>query len=181
MIQNITLEQIIEALLFAYGESMSFKKIVQALGKTSEQTEAALLNLQKNLAGRGVKLINLNNNWQLVSHAQASKYIEKLVKSELKEELTPAGLEVMAIVAYKNGAGRADIESIRGVNSSYTLRNLMLRGLVERIKISNNQISYHLSLAVLRKLGLEKMEDLPRFREFQRELIKSEELLNQKA
>lgn len=181
MNQNIKLEQIIEALLFVYGEPMGLKKIAQALGKTSEQIEAALLSLQKNLDGRGVKLINYQNNWQLVSHAQASKYVEKLVKSELKEELTPAGLEVMAVVAYKNGAGRADIESIRGVNSSYTLRNLMLRGLIERVKIGNNQISYHLSLAALRKLGLEKIEDLPRFREFQREVSKTEELLNQKA
>ena len=59
----------------------------------------------------------------MVTDGSAAPYIEKLVKSELRDELSPASVEVLSIVAYKNGATRTEIETVRGVNSSYAIRN----------------------------------------------------------
>ena len=171
------LEHILEALLFAYGEPLSVKKLAKLANKSADEVTAALHNVKKSLSERGLRLISRAGEWQLVTAPKLADHIEKLVKSELREEITPASLEVLAVIAYRGGANRAVIESIRGVNSSHILRNLMLRGLVERETNDKRLTSYRVTLATLRKLGLERLEDLPKFRDFQQELGRVEGLL----
>ena len=175
-----SLEQVIEALFFAYGEPLKVKKLAAVTQRSVNEVTAALHNLKGALSQRGLRLIDHNGEWQLVTAPELAGHIEKLVKSELREEITPASLEVLAIIAYRGGAVRAVIESIRGVNSSYALRNLMLRGLVEKETSDKHLTSYRPTLTALRKLGLQKIEDLPKFGEFQQELGRVEELLNDK-
>ncbi len=170
------LENVLEALLFTYGETISVKKLIEVTKKSQADLIVALNNLRESLAGRGIRLVNKDNYWQLVADKSSSEYIEKLVKSEIQEELTPASLEVLAIVAYKGPVSKNEIETIRGVNSSYALRNLVLRGLVEK-EDSGKSHSYKISLAALRKLGLEKIEELPGYRELQNEINKVETLV----
>lgn len=171
------LENILEALLFTYGDSIAITKLAAATKKSIVEIEIALKNLKNNLAERGLKLINKGPEWQMVTNENAAGYIEKLVKSELRDELSPASVEVLAIVAYKNGATRSEIETVRGVNSIYALRNLALRGLVEKSTADSKSPRYQISLAALRKLGLEKIEHLPRFLEINNEIEKAGELL----
>ncbi len=175
--EKINLENILEALLFTYGDGLDISKLAAAVKKSTAETEIALKNLKNNLAERGVKLINKGPEWQMVTAGNAAMYIEKLVKSELRDELSPASVEVLSIVAYKNGATRTEIETIRGVNSIYAIRNLALRGLVEKSAGEPKSPRYQISLATLRKLGLEKIEHLPRFSELQNELGQVESLL----
>ncbi len=167
--------------MFAYGEPLSVKKLATVTQRSVNEVTVALHSLKGALSQRGLRLIDHNGEWQMITAPELGGYIEKLVKSELREEITPASLEVLAVIAYHGGANRAVIESIRGVNSSYALRNLMLRGLIEKETNDKHLTSYRVTLATLRKLGLEKMEDLPKFREFQQELERVEGLLtNQK-
>lgn len=171
-----SLEHMLEGVLFTYGEPLNAKKLAAVTRKSVNEITIALHGLKGTLSQRGLRLIDHNGEWQIVTAPELGGYIEKLVKSELREEITPASLEVLAIIAYRGGANRAVVESIRGVNSSYALRNLMLRGLIEK-EVDKHLTIYRPTLAVLRKLGLERVEDLPKFREFQQELGRVEGLL----
>jgi segregation and condensation protein B len=110
-------------------------------------------------------MIEKDKEIQLVSSPENSLYIEKLIKDELQEDLTPASLEVLAIIAYKSPVTRAEIEEIRGVNSSFTLRNLLIRGLIERKERLEDSRAYlyEISLNFLRKLGLKSINELPEY------------------
>jgi len=104
----------------------------------------------------------------LVSAPENSKYLERLITDDLQEDLTPASLEVLAIIAYKGPISRMEIEEIRGVNSSYTLRNLLIRGLIERRGHPQDSRAYvyEVSFNFLRKLGLKSIEELPEYNSF---------------
>lgn len=173
------LEGIIEAVLFTYGEGLSLKKIAGLVDQNPAAVATALNSLKNNLSSRGLKLIDYNGFWQLVSDKAAAPFIQKLVRSEIREEITPAGLEILAITAYHGPVTKAQIESIRGVNSSYALRNLTLRGLIEKTNhdIVKKTGQYQISLAALRKLGLTKIEELPQYHQLKTETTKIEALL----
>lgn len=170
------IEQILESLLFTYGESISLKKLAEVTKTPSANILLALENLKANLENRGVKLINKNDNWQMVSIKESSEFIEKLVKSEIQEELTAASLEVLAVVAYRGPVSKNEIEMLRGVNSGHVLRNLTLRGLVDKNEITKPQ-TYQISLGALKKLGLNTEYELPKYNELKTELLKTEKLL----
>ncbi|MDP3764552.1 MAG: SMC-Scp complex subunit ScpB [bacterium] len=172
----INLEQVLESLLFAYGESISVKKLAEVTSASSNNVVLALENLKTNLENRGIKLINKEDKWQLVSGKEASEYIEKLVKSEIQEELTPASLEVLAVVAYRGPVSKSEVEVLRGVNSAYALRNLTLRGLVDKNDSAKPQ-TYQISLGALKKLGLAQEHELPKYNELKAETLKTEKLL----
>ena len=94
---------------------------------------------------------------------ELSGLIEDLQKEELNKELSKASLETLSIVLYKNGASRAEIDYIRGVNSSFTLRALSIRGLVEKItdpKDSRRYI-YKPSFELLSYMGIKSVDELP--------------------
>ncbi len=170
------LEQVLEGILFAYGESIIFKKLTEVTKKTPSEISLALENLKKNLELRGIKLINKNDNWQLTAGKASAEFIEKLVKNEMQEELTPASLEVLAMVAYRGPVSKSQVEIVRGVNCTYALRNLTLRGLIEKNEKIKPQ-TYQISLAALRKLGLEKEHDLPKYNELKNDILKVETLI----
>lgn len=170
------LEQVLESLLFSYGESISIKKLAEITSASTNDVLLALENLKNNFLNRGIKLISKDDKWQLVSSKESSEYIEKLVKSEMQEELTPASLEVLAVVAYRGPVSKSEVEVLRGVNSTYALRNLTLRGLVDKNDATKPQ-TYQISLGALKKLGLEKEHELPKYNELKSEVFKTEKLL----
>lgn len=170
------LEQVLESLLFSYGESISVKKLAEITSASTANIVLSLENLKTNLENRGIKLINKDDKWQLVSAKEHSEYIEKLVKSEIQEELTPASLEVLAVVAYRGPVSKSEVEVLRGVNSAYALRNLTLRGLVDKNDSTKPQ-TYQISLNALKKLGVEKEHELPKYNELKTEVLKTEKLL----
>ena len=177
MANPTNLEQILEGLLFAYGEPISVKKLGGVVKRRAVDIGLALNNIRDSLLQRGIQLISKNNEWQLVADTAASVYIEKLVKSEMQAELTPAGLEILALAAYRGPITKHEIESVRGVNSTYTLRNLAARGLVEKNEFTK-PASYEISLTALRKLGLKRREDLPRYDELNQEITNVEKIIS---
>lgn len=167
------LKSLLETILFIHGEPMTLEKLAKAAGVKKEEAAAALEELKSDLKDRGIVILEKDGAYQLGSNPENSKYIEALIKSEFAEELTKAAIEVLAIVAYKGPLTRSEIEYVRGVNSSFTLRNLLMRGLVERIENPKDARSYlyRISFDALKHLGLTRPEDLPQYEEFKKETV----------
>jgi len=181
---NPKLESKLEALLFIYGEPIEVKKLAKISGLKESEVKDGLASLEKELAReeRGLSLIQDKGRFQLVTKPEFSKLLEDITKQEFSEELTPAALETMSIVSYAGPITRADIEYIRGVNSSFTLRALLMRGLVEReadTKRSNAYV-YSASFELLRHLGLLKKEDLPDYQKYNNLVAEVHQELQQK-
>jgi segregation and condensation protein B len=96
---------------------------------------------------------------------EASALIEQLTREELSKDLGKAGLETLSIIVYKSPITRADLDYIRGVNSSFILRNLQIRGLVEKITNPADARSflYRPTFELLQHLGVTRVEDLPEY------------------
>jgi len=167
------LAAILESILFAHGEPLDIQRLAVVTEKPAEEVLYALRELSGALRGRGLVLIEKDGAWQLGSSPASARYVEKLVKSEFSEELSRAALETLAIIAYKGPLTRAEIEYIRGVNSSFTLQTLLMRGLAERRESPQDARSYlyRASFDFLKYLGLARIEDLPRYEELRKEII----------
>jgi segregation and condensation protein B len=165
----------IEALLFIHGEPISHKKVESVLGLKKGEGEPIIAELKKRLEedGRGLHLIVDKEKVQLATKPEFNKILEDFVKQELTEELTPASVEALSIVAYLGPISRAKIEYLRGVNSIVILRSLMIRGLVERIPDPEHPSGflYQPTFDLIKHLGLSAKEDLPEHTKFQ-ELLK---------
>jgi len=160
----------LEALLYIYGESLDVKKIAKTLKTEEGEIKKAVKELEESLKsdGRGLFLVQDKNKIQLTTKPEFGKLLEDVVKEELHDALSPATLETLSIVAYAGPMTRAELEYIRGVNSSFTLRNLLIRGLVSREldPKRGNVYLYMPSFDLLRHLGVSKQEDLPEHEKF---------------
>ncbi|MDP3996769.1 MAG: SMC-Scp complex subunit ScpB [bacterium] len=161
----MTLEAKIESILFFKAEPVSLKELSLTLGESLQSVKEATENLGLSLEGRGVCLLNKDDELEIRTAPEASEIIEGLVKEERAKELGRAGLETMAIIMYQGFASRREIDYIRGVNSTFILRNLLVRGLVERIPHPNDKRSfaYRPSFEMLGYLGIKKVEEMPEF------------------
>lgn len=160
---NNNLENKIEAILFFKGEPVSFKKLADILKVSESEIKDAVFNLKNNLQNRGVVLMEKDSEVTLGTAPEQTKLIEYLQKEELNKELSKASLETLSIVLYKNGASRTEIDYIRGVNSSFTLRALSVRGLVEKNidPNDNRRYIYKPSFELLSFMGASSVEELP--------------------
>ncbi|MCX6752202.1 MAG: SMC-Scp complex subunit ScpB [Candidatus Nomurabacteria bacterium] len=163
----MNLESKIEAILFWKGEPMSRKKLAEILKVEEAEMNEGVLRLKNNLKERGIVLIEKDSDIALGTAPELSSLFEELQKEELNKELSKASLETLSIILYKNGANRAEIDYIRGVNSSFTLRALSVRGLIERIldpKDSRRYI-YKPSFELLSYMGIKSVDELPDYGE----------------
>jgi segregation and condensation protein B len=164
------LQSALEALLFIYGEPMEVKKAAATLEVKPTEIEAAAKSLSQSLQerGSGLALVFYDNKIQLTTKPDWSSLLEKVVKSELNEALTPAGLETLSIIAYSAPVSRAEIDYIRGVNSTFILRSLLLRGLIDREADPKraNAYVYKPSFDFLKHVGVSNVGDLPEFEKF---------------
>ena len=165
----------LEALLFIHGEPISHKKIESVLGLSEEECAAAIAKLVGTLTadGRGLQLLSDKEKIQLATKPEFNKILEDFVKEELTEDLTPASIEALAIIAYLGPISRAKVEYLRGVNSSVILRSLAIRGLVERVPDPERPSGflYQPTFDLLKHLGVKQGGDLPEYKKFQ-ELLK---------
>ncbi|MES2416133.1 MAG: SMC-Scp complex subunit ScpB [Patescibacteria group bacterium] len=159
----MNLEQKLEAILFFKGESISIKKLASILEVSEEEIKEALQNLKTNLENRGIILLEKENEVMLGTHPEMAGLIENLQKEELNKELSKSSLETLSIVLYKNGVSRSEIDYIRGVNSSFILRALSVRGLIEKSvdpKDTRKNI-YKPTFELLSFMGVRNVEELP--------------------
>ena len=157
----------IESVLFVTGEAVSEKKLAKVLGKPQEEIRQALEGLRSDYNNRGIVVLQKEDEWQFGTSPEYTGLIEHLVKSEFTEELSRSALETLTIVAYRGPLARSELDFIRGVNSSFMLRSLLLRGLVERVENPKDARSflYKISFDFLKHLGITRIEDLPQYGE----------------
>ena len=157
----------IESILFISGEPVKISRIVKITGAHKPEIENAVMVLQGEYktSGRGMTILTKEEEVQMATNPENAGIVDQLVKSEIQENLSKAALEVLSIVAYRGPMTRMEVEAIRGVNCSFTLRSLLMRGLVERIdnpKDSRGYL-YKISFEFLKKLGVENVASLPDF------------------
>ncbi len=165
------LECALEAVLFAAGDSVSEGKLCAVLGCEKQTLRTAAQNLADyydfNL--RGIKLLRLDDRYQLASRADYAQAVRNTLETRKPQNLTPAALEVLAIVAYKQPVTKIYIEQVRGVDSAYTLSSLVDKGLVEdcgRLDVPGRPILYQTTETFLRAFGLSSVSQLPALESF---------------
>jgi segregation and condensation protein B len=168
---NEELEAKIEAALFIYGEPIKTSALAKMIGADENETKetVGVLKERLNAGHSGLIIIESEDRIQLATKPQFGKIIEEIVKAEIKEDLTPAAQETLSIIAYLGPISRPDIDYIRGVNSSFILRNLLVRGLIERGSSSKklSSFDYKLSFDALKQLGIARESELPEFEHYQ--------------
>ena len=169
----------IEALLFASGEPLEKKHLTKLLGLKDAELKLALKALKEQLDGHGVSIIETENEIEMRTSPEASAIVKKLRESELSRDLGKASMETLAVIAYQTGTTRGEIDWVRGVNSSTSIRTLLMRGLIEGREDENDKrrIRYSLTTEALAHLGVSNFKELPRHAELTaitRDIIKEE-------
>ncbi len=171
--------QLLEAFLFLKGEPISQFKAAEVIGIEKRKISEVVNELKSFLENNsGLTLLIVEEKIQLVTKSEFSKVLDGILKEEIKnDQLTPAALETLTIISYAGPLEKSKIDYLRGVNSGYILRNLLVRGLIERKYISEKRIYiYNISSFFLKHLGLEAINLLPEYEKF-KQLIES--FLNQ--
>lgn len=163
------LTQSIEAVLFATAEPQQVKKIAERLNSSEEEVLKAVTLLKEQYSDHGIMVVVHEDTVMLASRPEYASIIESIRKEELSKELTKASAETLAIIAYWPGVSKAEIEFIRGVNASYTLRSLMMRGLIEN-RGAGRSVAYYPTIEVLGHFGISHIEELPDYAQVQNKL-----------
>jgi len=155
--------KLIEAYLLWRNEPVSIKKIGEVFKISITEVESEIRILKERLLG-GIVILEVNNEVMLGTSPEASSLIETLTKEDLRKELSKAALETLSIILYKNPVKRSEIDYIRGVNSQFILRNLEMRGLVEKKQSDDGRANVYLpAFELLTHLGIKNVEELPEY------------------
>lgn len=158
------LPQLVESLLFVAGEPVSIAQLVRSLEAPGDAVEAALEELAAACRTRGVRLQRHGDYLQLVSAPEAARAVGRFLGVQVSGRLSSAALEVLAIIAYRQPITRAQVDAIRGVDSSGTIRALLARDLLfeaGRLETVGRPILYGTTPAFLQQFGLTTLADLP--------------------
>lgn len=158
------LVQLVESLLFVAGEPVTVAQLARTLEAPADAVEAALDQLARQCRERGVRVQRHGELAQLVSAPEAARVVGRFLGVQASGRLSSAALEVLAIIAYRQPVTRAQIEAIRGVDSSGALRALLARDLIceaGRLESVGRPILYATTPAFLQQFGLTSLADLP--------------------
>lgn len=174
---NTNLTKHLEAILFWKGEPQSIKELAKILNSDETSVSTSLNELEEVLKDRGIILMRNGNEVMLGTSPESSALIEAVTKEELSKDLGKAALETLAIILYKGPVKRSEVDYIRGVNSTFIIRNLLIRGLVEKKQASDDQRAsvYSASFDLLSHLGISNVKGLPEFDQVQEEIRKFKE------
>lgn len=160
------IKQIIESIMFAVGRDISVNELASVLELAPENIEEIIESMRAEFdeAGRGIQIIKVNNGYQLCSRKENYEYIYQIIDKRNKPNLSQAALETLAIIAYNPKITRAEIESIRGVNSDGTIYKLLEHNLIEdvgRLDAPGRPTTYATTKEFLRMFGYSSLEELP--------------------
>lgn len=171
--------QHIEALLFSLGRPLSRAELMKQLSISAEELEAALAEIRER--GGGLALVDDGRELSLRTAPSAAEVVERVRKLEYDRDIGKAGLEALSAILYRGPLARAEIDFIRGVNSSQTLRTLTMRGLVRRIPNPKDerQYLYEPTGDLLAQLGVAAARDLPDYEAVRAKLAQLEDVYRQ--
>lgn len=170
-LQESQLAAAIEAMLFVTDEPVGVITLADMLEVDPAQVQTALVEIQQKLAHeeRGVQLREVAGGWRLFTHPAFHELIEKYVISWDTRRLSQAALETLAVVAYSQPVTRAQVASVRGVNSDSSINSLVEKGLLREAGTADapgNPVLYATTRAFLEKFGLRSVADLPDLDQF---------------
>jgi len=182
------IKQIIEGIMFAVGRDISINELSSVLELAPENIQEIVENMRTEFddAGRGVQIIKVNDGYQLCSRKENYDYIYQIIDKRNKPNLSQAALETLAIIAYNPKITRAEIESIRGVNSDGTIYKLLDHNLIEdagRLDAPGRPTTYQTSKEFLRLFGytsLEELPELPKYKLDENQQIVIDEIIEEK-
>lgn len=156
----------IESMLFVSGEPLALKDIAHNLELKEKNVEEIVKEMMTEYEdeNRGIRLISINNSYQLVTKSENSDYLQRMLKKNKRYSLSQASIESLAIIAYKQPITRIDIDEIRGVKSESAIQKLVERGLIKdvgRLEVPGRPILYGTTDEFLRQFGLETLKELP--------------------
>lgn len=152
----------IEGVLFFKAAPMKLTQLAQLFAVEVSAVEAAVGELAVKLQGRGIVVLRTETDVQLATAPALDAFIEGMRKDELKRDIGKAGAETLAIILYRGPIARAEIDRIRGVNSGFILRNLMVRGLIDR-NTEGRGHTFTITPALLGHLGIGHKTELPNY------------------
>lgn len=156
----------IEAILFAAGERMEVSRIAAVLETDPDEVVRAADAIADQLAfeRRGIRVLKLENGYQMVSSGEMADYVTKALETRKPPKLSSSQLESLTIIAYYQPATKAMVEQIRGVDSSYSISALLNKKLIEeagRLNVPGRPIQYRTTPDFLRTFGLSTLDELP--------------------
>ena len=160
------LQRAVEAILFAAGESVETSRLSFALETDENEIRRAADELANAYAyeRRGIRIIRLEDAYQMVSSGEMADYITKALETRKPPKLSAAQLESLTIIAYYQPATKAMVEQIRGVDSGYSVGALLNKNLIEeagRLNVPGRPIQYKTTPDFLRTFGISSLEELP--------------------
>ena len=178
---------IIEAILFATGREVKISEIMSALEISEEEVlnSMELLRMDYEKEDRGLSIVKINDAYQICTKKDYYEYIYPIFDKRAKPNLSQAALETLAIIAYNPRVTRAEIESIRGVNSDGTIYKLLDYNLIEeagKLDAPGKPMAYKVSNEFFRMFGissLEELPDLPRYKLDENRQIVIDEIIDE--
>ncbi len=154
----------VEAVLFVAEKPVPRGELAKVVGTTPKQLDAALAELAEWYAGSGLRLAHDGDDWQLVTAPEQAPIVAAYLGAD-RLRVSPASLETLAVIAYRQPVTRAEVEAVRGVNCDQTIYTLMQRRLIEergRKEAPGRPILYGTTWEFLECFGLSSLDELPR-------------------
>ena len=156
----------IEAILFAAGEPVGAERIAVSMGLSVETVhqETKILQDELSFQRRGIRIITLEDAYQMVSASEQSELITRALETRKPPRLSASALETLTVIAYYQPTTKAFVEQIRGVDSSYTIGVLLNKKLIEergRLTVPGRPILYGTTPDFLRTFGISSLDELP--------------------
>ena len=172
---DVTVESVVEAILFASDEPLSASRLSKIAGVSVKQVNQSIdsLNEKYKAGSHSFRIEQIAGGYQMLTLSNYNNWLQRLLNVRGDSKLTPASLETLAIIAYKQPIIRADIEAIRGVQCGEVIRSLMFKGLVKiigRAEVLGRPMLYSTTKRFLEVFGLNTLKDLPKVEELKQPL-----------
>ena len=157
---------VIEAILFASGRVVKIRELMSLLELSSEEIISSIAELENEYEalGRGIEIVRVEDGYQLASKKEYHEYIYPMISKMAKPTLSQASLEVLSIIAYNSRATKADVDTIRGVDSAASIYRLLEYNLIEqagKADLPGKPMTYKVTDEFLKMFGLNSIKDLP--------------------
>lgn len=166
------LDKKLEALIFYKGEETTFAELSKSLKVSEEEIKNSVINLKEKYSNSGIRIVTTSDSVLMATGEEVSEIIEDLEKEEYEKELSKAALETLTIILYRGPLKRSMIDYIRGVNSQFTLRNLLIKGLISKTPDPKDERGYlyEATSDLLRYLNIDDAKGLQEYNEINQKI-----------